>query len=300
MFYNASQASSPTLEFELQDYFNQFNGRFDQYQNLNVDFPDHNAGLFSNSVGQLEPAASGSPIGIFSGLEVPIQAEPGYPIPELQQQQVDMPSLQPGRSLAPENLSEVSAQTPQLEQAPNPICCTESGCHGEFGTERELRRHQETIHGGTKFPCVVTGCKRGMQNPFNRLDNLQRHMRMAHDQGAQAAVTAPHNMSIRGQKRRAETSLQFEFSPEIRRRRIEDTQDSVDSGPNPPPASYHEQDEVARLREQLAEARTQEEIYVARIKALEKEAEAQAAKFEALRKDNEVQDAYIKLLGRKG
>lgn len=300
MFYNASQTSPPALGFEFEDHFGQLGGPFELFHGLNLNFPDHDFGLFNNELDQLDPVVSGAPTGGSSGSEVPIHAEPGQIIPMPRQQQADMPSSQSDQPLALDDLPAVEEQAPSSEHARNPIRCAESGCRSELGTERELRRHRETVHDRSEFPCTVTGCKRGAQNPFNRLDNLQRHMRKAHSQGEQTPTTALRVTTTRGQKRRADTASPPVYSPESRRRRTEDAQDSMISTLNPPPASCHAQDEVARLREQLADARKREEIHVARIKALEKEAEAQAVKFEALRKDNEVQDAYIKLLGRKG
>ncbi|KAI0155586.1 hypothetical protein BJ166DRAFT_499608 [Pestalotiopsis sp. NC0098] len=296
MFYNASQAPSPALDFEFDGYFNQMEWLFATNQDFVPNFPGHVVDLPRNDYGQLEPTTSGSPVGVFSRSEVQLQAESGQPIPGLQQQQAEMPSSQPDQ----EDLFEASAQTPHPEQVRNPIPCTAPGCTSELGTQRDLQRHKDTVHGSSKFPCPIIGCKRGDQNPSNRLDNLQRHMRKAHGQGERMPTTALRVTTTRGQKRRADTASAPVYSPESRRRRTEDAQDSMNSTLNHPPASSHAQDEMTRLQEQLAEARRREEIHVARIKALEQEAEAQAVKFEALRKDNEVQDAYIKLLGRKG
>ncbi|KAK6214567.1 hypothetical protein LQW54_004288 [Pestalotiopsis sp. IQ-011] len=299
MFYNASQASSPALGFEFEDHSGQFGGSFDPFHGLNFNHSDQDFGFFNNEIGPLDPMTSGSAIGVFDGSEMQIQAEPRQPIPGLQQQQAEMHSSELDHALAPRNLSELPAQTSQREQAQNPIIrCTESGCRSEFGTERELRRHRETVHDGSKFPCTVTGCRRDIQSPFNRLDNLQRHMRKAHGPSEQTPTAAPRNTAMRGQKRRTETSPQPVSSPESKRRRTQDAQEGGVLRLSPL-LTGHSQDDVARLQEQLAEARRREDVHVARIKALEKEVEAHAEKLEALRKDNEVQDAYIKYLGRK-
>lgn len=297
MFYNSLQVSAPAGEsqFGINHHSTQPGGSLYPFIGYNLDSTHQDSGHF-NEFGQF----GGASIGTFDGPQMQMQAEPGQNIPGLQQQQAGVPSSQSHQALASHDICVVQKQSLLPKQALGLISCTSSGCQSSFGTERELQRHQQTIHGKSKYPCEEIGCNRNAQDPFNRYDNLQRHIRTTHGQSEQTPTTAPHNVTTRGKKRIADTSSQSVCSPESRRRKIEDAKDGVAAVLNSLPASGHSQDEVARLQEQLAEARRRENVHVARIKVLEKEVEAHAAKFEALKEDNEVQDAYIKILRRKG
>lgn len=60
-----------------------------------------------------------------------------------------------------------------------PSCTTPN----HFTMQKDLRRHIESIHFKTGFYCTVPSCSRhagGVHRPFNRWDNLARHMRRVH------------------------------------------------------------------------------------------------------------------------
>jgi len=55
--------------------------------------------------------------------------------------------------------------------------CTLSGCKGRFSRRRDVRRHENTVHGAEKKHCGYNGCKfRGTV----RLDVLRKHLRNHH------------------------------------------------------------------------------------------------------------------------
>ena len=55
--------------------------------------------------------------------------------------------------------------------------CTLSACKGRFSRRRDVRRHENTVHGAEKKHCGYNGCKfRGTV----RLDVLRKHLRNHH------------------------------------------------------------------------------------------------------------------------
>jgi hypothetical protein len=181
------------------------------------------------------------------------------------------------------NLPLASEALPQTEQSKTSIHCTEPGCSSSFGTERELHRHQQSIHSGSQFACTVDGCKRGSQKPFNRHDNLHRHMQRVHGQAGLVHIVP--ESSGRGQKREAETIAYSRSVAGKRRRLIEEALAQTEAQGSPEPA--------LDLPLQLAMLQKQLENAVAENESLKEEVRS-------LKKGNETRDQFIReLLSKK-
>ncbi|CZT13429.1 hypothetical protein WAI453_008149 [Rhynchosporium graminicola] len=103
-------------------------------------------------------------------------------------------SLEPGtpRTQAPLLPTRDSSQS-QEEQSPSPssievetetatYTCTSCITPTCFTLAKDLKRHVDSIHSRPKFYCEMRACSRseGKGRPFNRMDNLVRHVRSRH------------------------------------------------------------------------------------------------------------------------
>ncbi|KAF3008295.1 hypothetical protein E8E14_004878 [Neopestalotiopsis sp. 37M] len=146
------------------------------------------------------------------------------------------------------------AETPPQAKTYNAsIPCQEPRCQSSFGTERELRRHQESIHSGLQIPCTVAGCKRGPQKPFNRPDNLHRHMQRVHGQDGSVHTVSFTESSRQGRKRQIDTVAHLSPVPEDKRRRMGDSLAHTDAQGSSELMVDHSE-ELARLQRQLEDA----------------------------------------------
>jgi len=94
------------------------------------------------------------------------------------------------RSIASQShLSQKTQSTSLIAIQPKPTAengkftCPSCTSPNHFTMRKDLRRHIESIHYNTGFFCTISSCSRhagGGHRPFNRWDNLARHMRRVH------------------------------------------------------------------------------------------------------------------------
>ncbi|KAI1852295.1 hypothetical protein JX266_002473 [Neoarthrinium moseri] len=259
MFYDSSQSASPSFNLEgpidLAGHGNEI--YFDPYTGFNFDLNElvNSYDDFPSLVEATHPTST-SGISINAGVLDSIS----QPIGPIYQErggstQQTSTSTSSNQAVALDD-SSIATATSLPSKQPKAFCCPEPDCDVEFGTERELQRHRESIHNGSKFPCMVTGCKRGPRNPCNRKDNLQRHMRKVHGQGIGESPAITVEIPARGRKRQAGSSTQgSSFSPDGKRQQTRETMST----------------EVADLQRQLADVAAQRDALAEKNKALVEE-----------------------------
>ena len=103
-------------------------------------------------------------------------SSPEPPTPRLQSRLLQSGDEQNSFSL-PLSLSSASSDGETLTYT-----CTLCSSPSYFTLAKDLKRHVESIHSRPKFYCEVESCSRskGKGRPFNRVDNLVRHVRSRH------------------------------------------------------------------------------------------------------------------------
>lgn len=73
-----------------------------------------------------------------------------------------------------------------------PFSCGVAGCTASFAFNKDLRRHEEDVHGSTRFYCCYPGCSYKLaRDGTSRRENLERHVRNQHKvQGSTAEFIA--------------------------------------------------------------------------------------------------------------
>ncbi|KAF7520457.1 hypothetical protein G7054_g12762 [Neopestalotiopsis clavispora] len=277
---NLDELTDPTSQDEAL-----FAPLFDFDHAINFDFPAEQLSFDNNEFGQQDPARFPTSFAVTGAAGVLAQesADPGTFVYQLH----DKPSSSPLESSASHNTA--IDNLPALIEAPArrddsnaSIHCTEPECQSNFGTERELLRHQESIHSGLELPCAIPGCKRGSQKPFNRPDNLRRHMRRVHGQASQVHPVAVPESSPQGKKRQADIISQSWPVPENRRRRLEDALVHTDAQGSSQPA-IDQSVELARLRRELEDAVADNQSLKEEIRSLKEEIKLRNALDECVR-----------------
>lgn len=242
---------------------------------VNFDFsPPSQHSLDNNEVGQEETQTFRAMFATIGDGGVHAQ-EIVNPVTSNHQQHGETSSLLPssvhhmvaiGNSLSASTITQQTSQTNASTQ------CMEPACHSTFRTDRELRRHQQTIHSGSQFACIVIGCKRGSQKPFNRHDNLQRHMQRVHGQASLIRPASAPESSPRRENLQTDNILPPTPMPGNRRSGLENAlaQTNTDGTSEPGP---EQSEEVARLQRQLEDAVAKRQWWEEEIRSLEEEIE---------------------------